>query len=360
MLRRTLLFWLFSSLLLPATLRRVSLTRGPSYTRVTFTLSSRVKVRTGKIRYGNQFLVYIDFYGTFPGRVKSRYYFSNSPLRMIRISRKDRRRLRAVLYLKKSGKYRVFYLPSPPRWVVDIYFQPEELALPRQLGLSIKKIAIDPGHGGKDSGCVNRGMGLQEKYIVLDISSILKTLLEADGYEVIMTRERDVYIPLSRRTSIANSSGADLFISLHVNWAASPSARGVETFYLNLATDPEAERVAAKENESSGKTLSQMKDILRKIIMNEKVKESRLLARKVQGSLVTNLRKFYPDVKDLGVRGAPFFVLMGAEMPAVLVEASFLSNPMEARRLRDPLYRARLAYGIYSGIKEFIREVEGK
>ncbi len=359
-LRRVFAFAFVLTLLFPATLRKVYLEAGPSYTRVIFTLSSRAKVRTGKIRYRDKVLLYIDFYGTFPGRIRSRYYYSFSPVKMIRISRKDRRRLRAVIYLSRLGKYRVFFLPSPPRWVVDIFPGQGELTLSRQLGLKIKKIAIDPGHGGKDSGCVNRKLSLEEKHIVLDISLTLKALLEADGYEVILTREEDRFIPLARRTAMANNSEADLFISLHINWAENPSARGIETFYLNLAADPEAERVAAKENEYSGKSLSQMKELLKKIIMNEKIRESKLMARRIQKALVGNLRNYYPDVKDLGVRGAPFFVLMGAEMPSVLVEVSFLSNPQEAKRLKDPLYRARVAYGIYRGIEEFIKEVEGK
>ncbi len=352
--------FLGAQLLLAATLKKVDLSEGPSYARAIFTLSSRVKFRTGRIRYGDKTLLYVDFYGTYPGRIKSRYSFQNPNLYLIRVSRKDRRRLRAVLYLRNLRKYRVFFLPSPPRVVVDIFFRHREIPLLRQLGLKIKKIALDPGHGGKDSGCVNPALHLQEKHIVLDLAYILKSLLENDGYEVILTRKDDTFLSLEKRTAIANGQGADLFVSLHVNSSRNPRARGLETFYLNLAADPEAERVAALENETSGKTLSQLGDILKKIVLNEKIRQSRTMARTVQKVLVRHLRRFYPDIRDLGARGAPFFVLMGAEMPAVLVEISFISNPQEARRLRDPLYRARVAYGLYLGIKEFIREVEGK
>ncbi len=343
-----------------ATLRKVELTEEPNYARVIFTLSSRVKFKTGKIKYREKTLLYVDFYGTYPGRVKSRYYFENPELPLIRVSKKDRRRLRAVLYLKSLRKYRVFFLPSPPRVVVDIFFRGKEIPLLQQLGLKVRKIALDPGHGGKDSGCVNQKLHLQEKHIVLDIAFILRSLLENDGYKVILTRERDSFLPLERRTAIANGQGADLFISLHINSSRNPKAKGIESFYLNLAADPEAERVAAKENETSGKTLSQLGDILKKIVLNEKIRQSKAMAATLQRVLIRELRRFYPDVRDLGARGAPFFVLMGADMPAVLVEISFLSNPEEARRLRDPLYRARVAYALYLGIKEFIKEVEGK
>ncbi len=359
-----LLGWLLSvSLLFPATMRGVKFVRGKNYARVILRLSSPVKYEVGKIKRKGKTLLYVDLYGTNPGRVKSRYYFESNLIELVRIARKDMKRERAVIHLRNFSYYRVFYLPSPPRVVIDIFGKKEikeEFTLSKQLGLKIKKIAIDPGHGGKDPGCINERLGLREKDIALDIALTLKELLENGGYQVILTRKNDSYLSLEERPAIANSEGADLFISIHVNWAKRSSARGIEAFYLNFATDSESERVAAKENETSSKSLSQLKGILKKIALNEKVRESKALSSFIQRGIVSNMKKFYKGIKDLGVKGAPFFVLVGAEMPATLIEVSFLSNSVEGKRLSTQIYRTRLAYGIYLGIENFVKSLEEK
>ncbi len=377
---RLLAFLLSLSFIFPAAIRNVNLVNGKNYARVIIRLSSRVNYNVGKITRGGKTLLYVDMYGASPGRAKPRYYFKSDLVELIRVARQDRRRMRAVIYLRESSNYKVFYLPSPPRIVIDIYSRSRkrkappmhtmpakkrmktkgEFLLSRQLGLKIKKIAIDPGHGGKDPGCLNKKLGLKEKDLTLDIAKTLKELLENEGYQVILTRDRDVFLNLEERPAIANSKGADLFISIHVNWSRHSGIRGIETFYLNFATDPEAERVAAKENEASSRSLSQLKDILKKIALNEKIRESKALSHFIQRGMVLEMKKYYRDINDLGVRGAPFFVLIGADMPATLVEVSFLSNEVEARRLSDPIYRARIAYGIYQGIENFVKFLEGR
>lgn len=377
---RLLAFLLSLSFAFPAAIRSVNLVNGKNYARVIIRLSSRVNYRVGRITRGGKTLLYVDMYGASPGRAKPRYYFKSDLVELIRVARQDRRRMRAVIYLREYSNYKVFFLPSPSRIVIDIYSKSRKIRVPRvpavpakkkrktgvelplskQLGLKIKRIAIDPGHGGKDPGCLNKKLNLKEKDLALDIAITLKELLENDGYDVILTRDKDVFLSLEERPAIANSKAADLFVSIHVNWSRHTATRGIETFYLNFATDPEAERVAAKENEASSRSLSQLKDILKKIALNEKIRESRALSQFVQKGMVSQMRKYYSDINDLGVRGAPFFVLIGADMPATLVEVSFLSNEMEAHRLSDPIYRARIAYGIYRGIENFIKFLEGK
>lgn len=373
---RFFVLFLSAFLLYPASIRNVNLKNYKDYARVIITLSAKVNFRVGKIKRNGTILLYVDMYGASPGRAKPRYYFKSNLVELIRVARQDRRRMRAVIYLRQASTYKVYYLPSPPRIIVDIFSkgkktrrtiipkettpqkQKTKFPLTRQLGLKIKRIVIDPGHGGKDPGCINQKLNLKEKDITLDISLMLKELLENDGFEAILTREKDKFIPLEERPAIANSKNADLFISIHVNWSKDHSISGVETFYLNFATDPEAERVAAFENETSSKTISQLKDILQKIVLNEKIRESKTLALYIQNGLVQELKKFYKMKKDMGVRGAPFFVLIGAEMPAILVETSFLSNPEEAKLLSTSIYRARIAHGIYTGIKKFVKFLE--
>ena len=233
--------------------------------------------------------------------------------------------------------------------------QQSRFSLAQQLGLGIHKIIIDPGHGGKDPGAM--AFGLKEKDIVLKVAKKVKRLLRKRyNYEVALTRKTDIFIPLEERTALANTSGADLFVSIHVNAHPNKATRGIETFYLNLATNGEAMRVAARENATSTHNISEMQHILTDLMQNSKILESSRLARFVQTSLISGLRKDNYTVKDHGVKKAPFYVLIGAQMPAVLVEISFITNPMEAKRLKKDSFLSEIADQIAAGISAYVNQ----
>jgi N-acetylmuramoyl-L-alanine amidase len=285
--------------------------------------------------------------------------------------------------------YRAYHLFDPFRLVIDIYPRqaaeapdghaqappgtevkppaggavkppaplPSGYSMARQLGLGVRTIVLDPGHGGGDPGCIGKS-GLEEKDVTLDVSLALKKMLvEKAGLNVILARESDVLVPLEKRTVIANQRRADLFISIHANAHRDKKREGVETFYLNFSPDPAVVELAARENATSAKNLGQMKDIILKIAQNSKVDESRDLAEKIQRNLLKSLSAGNPKIKDLGVRGAPFYVLVGSEMPSVLVEISHLSNSAEEAKLKTAGYRELAVQGIYNGIMEYIRSL---
>ena len=227
------------------------------------------------------------------------------------------------------------------------------LSLTQQLGLGVHRIVIDPGHGGKDPGAM--AYGLKEKEITLKVAKkTAADLRKKYHYEVIMTRDTDTFLPLEERTAIANTKKADLFVSIHVNAHPSKSIRGVETFYLNLATNTEAMRVAARENATTSHNISDLQDILADLMQNSKIEESSKLAEFVQNSLVSGLKERHFTTQDLGVKQAPFYVLIGAEMPAVLAEISFISNHEEADMLRQDQYLNEIADRIASGIAGYV------
>ena len=281
----------------------------------------------------------------------------------------------------KVKSYRAYHLFDPFRIVIDIYPRtageppaadgrpaanpagkpaeplPSGYSLARQLGLGVHTIVLDPGHGGADPGCIGKS-GLEEKTITLDVSLALKKLLvEQAGFNVILARESDILVPLERRTVIANQKRADLFVSIHVNAHRDRKREGVETFFLNFSPDPGVVELAARENATSSKNMGQMKDIIQKIAQNSRVDESRDLAARIQKGLLRSLATANPGIKDLGVKGAPFWVLIGSEMPSVLVEISHLSNPGEEARLKTESYRALAVRGIYDGIMDYVRSL---
>jgi N-acetylmuramoyl-L-alanine amidase len=224
-------------------------------------------------------------------------------------------------------------------------------SLSRQLGLGLARIVIDPGHGGHDPGA-QPGL-LSEADIVLDVAQRLEKILLKQNLDVILTRRTDTFIPLEERTAIANREGADLFLSIHVNASANGRARGVETYFLNFASNPEAEAVAARENASSGRTMHSLPDIVRAIALNNKLDESRDLAGLVQRAMIRRIRTQNKLVKDLGVKQAPFVVLIGAAMPSVLAEISFLTNRSEAALLRTGTYRQRIAEALADAVMQY-------
>ncbi len=238
--------------------------------------------------------------------------------------------------------------PLPPDPTPDGRFP-----LARQLGLSARRVVIDPGHGGHDPGTMST-KGVKEKDLVLDISRRVAKMLENDDeFDVLMTRNKDVFIPLEERTAIANSQGADLFVSIHVNAHPRESVRGIETFYLNLATTPDAEETAARENAVSTRRMSELQDILRQIMNNSKIAESGDFAQQVQTSLVQGVLSKNDKKRNHGVKTAPFYVLLGANMPSVLVEVSYLSNSDDAQLLSTTDYRQQLALSIANGIRQY-------
>jgi N-acetylmuramoyl-L-alanine amidase len=228
-----------------------------------------------------------------------------------------------------------------------------QYSLARQLGLSARRIVIDAGHGGHDPGTIGRA-GLQEKDLVLDVALRLEKLLrEQLGAEVVMTRASDVFIPLEERTAIANAKGADLFLSVHANSSPNPRARGVETYFLNFAKNEHAEEVAARENAISEATLKDLQNLVKAIALNSKIDESRDFASEVQEALVESLRGFDPSLPDRGVHTAPFYVLIGANMPSILAEIAFVSHPGEEKLLKTRDYRETIAKSLFHGVARY-------
>jgi len=227
-----------------------------------------------------------------------------------------------------------------------------KFSVARQLGLGVSRIVIDAGHGGHDPGA--SAFGISEAELVLDVTLRLEKLLQQQpGTEVVLTRRTNDYLSLEERTEIANRESADLFLSVHANASANAAARGVETYFLNFALNPQAEAVAARENAASGKTMSSLPGIIKAITLNSKLNESRDFAASVQRSLVRGLRPANNALKDLGVKQAPFMVLIGAAMPSVLAEISFVTNEQEAKLLKLPAYRQRMAESLLAGILRY-------
>ena len=230
-------------------------------------------------------------------------------------------------------------------------------SMARQLGLRVGRIVIDAGHGGRDPGA--QGPGYTEAALTLDVALRLEKLLAKEpGVEVVLTRRTDEYVGLQERTEIANREGADLFLSIHANASRNRSARGVESYLLNFASTPDAAAVAARENASSTLTMSHLNDLVKQIALNSKLDESRDLARHVQSAMVRKLKASNQQVRDLGVKQAPFVVLVGASMPSVLVEVSFLTHKQEGRLLGTGAYRQRIAEALLDGVRRYLRTLK--
>jgi N-acetylmuramoyl-L-alanine amidase len=225
-------------------------------------------------------------------------------------------------------------------------------SIARQLGLGISRIVIDPGHGGHDPGA--KGKGVTESEVVLDVALRLEKLLQkVAGVEVILTRRTDDFIPLPERTAIANREGADLFLSIHANASSSAQARGVETYFLNFANNLSAAAVAARENAASGQAMAALPDLVKSIALNNKLDESRDFATQIQREMFERLKGSNKTLRDLGVKQAPFVVLIGAAMPSVLAEISFVTNPAEARLLKGNAYRQKIAESLFNAIRKY-------
>jgi N-acetylmuramoyl-L-alanine amidase/type II secretory pathway predicted ATPase ExeA len=287
--------------------------------------------------------------------------------------------VRLVLDASGAKAYSAQMLSNPSRLVIDVHAQanskgttdtqlqtaaygswnssgaPGQPTLSRELGLKISRIVIDPGHGGFDTGAMGPH-GLVEKNLCLDVALRLGKLIEQNipAAEVMYTRKGDTYVPLEERTAIANNAHADLFISIHANSSDSAEARGVETYYLSLASSPEAMRLATRENALGGLSLHDLPELIQKITRNEEISECKQLASDIQHALVGRLELVSRSETDRGVKQAPFVVLTGAKMPAVLSEISFLSNAKDERLLLQNSQRERIAEGLYSGIAAYL------
>jgi N-acetylmuramoyl-L-alanine amidase len=232
-------------------------------------------------------------------------------------------------------------------------------SLVRALGLKVGRIVIDAGHGGHDSGTLGPG-GIQEKDVVLDVAlRVGKLLHQRLGAEIVYTRDDDTFIPLETRTAIANKAQADLFLSIHANSSREPEARGVETYYLNFTSDPGALDVAARENAVSSQGVHQLSNLVRQIALKDKIDESREFAADVDAALYAGLKSGNPGLKDRGVKKAPFVVLIGAQMPSILAEISFLTNPDDAEQLRQGAYRERIAEALDAGVERYLKGLSG-
>ena len=261
-----------------------------------------------------------------------------------------------TLPAKQSAKIVRAAKLSPPR-------EPEpnldgQRSLTRVLGLKIGRIVIDAGHGGHDTGTIGPG-GLMEKDLCLDVALRLGNMIEKQlpGAEVVYTRNNDTFIPLEERTAIANHAKADLFISIHANSSGDRAARGVETYYLNFSSSPEAMEVAARENATAQGGVHNLQDMIQQIARNEKIEESKELAADIQGSLSKRMQRTNYAIRDRGVRKAPFVVLIGANMPSILSEISFISNPADEQMLKKPENRQHVAEGLYRGVEDYLQSI---
>ncbi len=300
-------------------------------------------------------------------------------LRRIRSAQFSRDKSRVVLDIQDLDDFRIFALENPFRIVVDVYapekrkavetsasiphlaIDPEsrELtarSLVEQLGLKVKTIMLDPGHGGKDPGAVFNGKF--EKDIVLRMSRVLGKMLEEKGFEVLYTRTTDVFVPLEERTAMANSKNVDLFISLHANAHRNRSVRGFEVYYLNFAQTEDAMRVAARENAISTQKISDLQYILTDLMLSSKINESRDLATKIHGITIDHIRSKYSGVGDNGVRQAPFYVLMGARMPAILLEMGYMTNEQDMKLLLSDDFLRHMAGGLTRGVLAYKDKIE--
>jgi N-acetylmuramoyl-L-alanine amidase len=354
--------------------------------------------------------VFLDLKGTrtIPKLVDADFKFEFDVVRDIRLGRHPNNTTRIVIDLEGVSRYSVYTLYSPYRIVIDcergtpektpgvVYAtkapettpdlsavaavaaaavtpaKPKEKApdplspapaapavntggkfsVARQLGLGVSKIVIDAGHGGRDPGAT--AFGVSESELVLDVALRLEKLLQQrPGFDTVLTRRTDEYVTLEERTERANRESADLFLSIHANASTVATARGVETYFLNFALNRQAEAVAARENAASGLTMNSLPGIVKAITLNSKLNESRDFAALVQQSMVRGLRPSNKLLKDMGVKQAPFMVLIGAAMPSVLAEISFVTNRAEARLLKTSAYRQKIAESLLSGILKY-------
>lgn len=367
------------------------------YTRVVMDFDGSAEFKTnflpGNPREGVDPRIYLDVKTVSGPELLEKTVVQDGLLRQIRSGCYDGSTIRVVLDLGSFRDYKVFPLQDPFRIVIDILGDgtpaltnnvPELRALPAagkdeiakvldkspkgpalKIALpavnpqpGLRRIVVDAGHGGKDPGAIGP-TGTFEKDVTLAMAKELKKQLEADlGCEVILTRDRDIFLPLEERTAIANKVGADLFISIHANGNQNREAYGVETFYLNFSKNDKAAAVAARENGTSLKEVGDLELILFDLMANAKINESSRLAAEIQKSMVSGLSRHYSNIRDLGVRQGPFYVLVGATMPSVLVESAFISNRREESRLITPKFHEKASAAIVKGVRNYASDLK--
>lgn len=366
----------------------------PNYTRIVIDLSRKAEFNYHLLKKDPSInkprRLYVDIKGAALGKTLTKSItIGDGLLKAVRAGQYTKDTVRVVLDIETLEEYKVFPLTNPYRIVIDVTGTgkppretarkdegaeggkgdegdkggkgspvPEAVEPPPVTGepLTVKTIVIDPGHGGKDPGAIGK-RGLREKDITLKVSKMLKKELakKLKSTKIILTRTKDVYIPLDERTAIANMKGADIFVSIHVNASVNRKATGVETYYLDYAHDKEAMKVASRENFA---TTEEMDDVLQFILKDLRRSgnriESSTLATDIQINLSSILKKKYRGIKSNGVKGAPFYVLVNSNMPSILVEISFISNPRDEKRLRDDNYLQEIVKGISSGLLSYI------
>ena len=382
-----------------ATIHSVRYWSTEDYTRVLIDMDSEARYR--KVLLSDPERIYFDIFDSrLSADLRARTFaVEDDLLKRIRVAQNSPDVVRVVLDLASKDNPSVFELHDPFRIVIDLHRRsakgaeaqslpvgakprpdetapapvsaraPEPPSLPktasptsagnrtltRVLGLKVGRVVIDPGHGGHDLGCVGPG-GLLEKDLVLAIALKLQKLLEENlAAEVFLTRTDDSFVSLEERTAIANRHHADLFISIHANSSRSRSASGAETYYLDFATTDAEREVAARENATALNNFRDLEDLIKKIAQADKSMESRELASIVQKRLYAGIRNIFPSTKNRGVRRAPFIVLIGANMPSVLTEIAFISNPGDERLLRKTVHQERMASALFAGIQDYIK-----
>lgn len=362
----------------------------PDYTRISLDLDQDVTWESHELGKGGGGRIYIDINRARLGKGVKDITIGDGLLKGARVGQYKPDVVRVVLDTVNIKDYKIFPLSNPARLVIDVRGErPTEIsnleqsisaALPlsaaetkrneaavaekksqpakRPVISKIRRVVVDPGHGGHDPGAVGV-TGLQEKDVVLSIGLKLRDLLKEElGLDVVMTRSTDVFIPLEERTAIANKVNADLFISVHANAAPNRSASGIETYYLNLAKTEKVAQLAAKENGTSLEKVSVLQAILFDLMANYKLNDSAHLADEVQKALYKKVRGQHADARNLGVKQGPFYVLVGATMPSILVEAAFLSNVQEEERLHTVAYQELCAEGILDGVRTYITSLK--
>ncbi|OQY12671.1 MAG: hypothetical protein B6I31_02720 [Desulfobacteraceae bacterium 4572_19] len=367
----------------------------PSYTRIVIDADKKAKYNSHLLKRDPSLKkpqrLYIDFHNCrLQNGSKQSIPINDNLLRNVRAAQYSKDSVRVVIDIKSFNDYKIFSLNNPFRVVVDIRGKTSKTthtlktysknktsdkitssqkskktppvktsagALAKQLSLGVSRIVIDAGHGGKDVGAIGHIKGIYEKNVALDIAKRLAVKLRRNlKCEVILTRNSDKFLTLEERTAFANTRNADLFISIHTNAARNKNAYGIETYFLNLATDKTSISVAARENATSTKNISDLQSILNDLMRNAKINESSRLAGYVQDSMYNGMKKRYDRIKNKGVKQAPFYVLLGAQMPAILIETSFISNPKECKRLTSTRYKDLLCDSIAKGVKEYIQD----
>lgn len=373
-----------------AVMKEVRHWSNPDYTRIAITVDREVRYETHQIKqHPSDSLpsrIYLDITGTRLGTGVHDLPISDGQLKSARVGQYRPDVVRVVLDVEKIKDYKVFSLADPFRIIIDVkgerplefsklteQLQPapaiaaetqkpevrEEKPRPKSAASfkpgKIRRIVVDPGHGGHDPGAVGAG-GTQEKDVVLATGlKLAEKIREELGIDVVMTRSTDVFIPLEERTAIANKVNADLFVSVHANASLNRGASGIETYYLNLAKTEKAAQLAARENGTSLEKVSLLQAILFDLMANYKLNDSAHLADEVQKALYKKIHGHYSGTRNLGVKQGPFYVLVGATMPSILVEVAFISNEAEEARLKDQTFLDRTADGIVDGIRGYIQ-----